>query len=305
MSAKGWIKLHRKTLDSEVFRDPDLFRLWSLLLMKASHSQRLITWDGEEVRLKAGQFITGRKSLHDEYNEGLSAKHKTKDTTLWNRLKTLEKMGNLHIETAKSRKYSIVTLTQWDDYQEESDVHTTENTTEEKPKNDKEESEEMKDFIEAGKDNDKDLAPVDNGKKKKGKRVYEKGDIEYNLASYLFYWMLQNNPEVKKPNPQKWADTIRLMIERDNRDPDDIKKVIYFCQHDDFWRFNILSPDKLRKQYDQLKGKMISEAQKKAKRSGVGYKSRGSQKNDALREMMEEELNNGSSGDDQTLYLDK
>ena len=46
------------------------------------------------------------------------------------------------------------------------------------------------------------------------------------------------------------------MIRRENRAPDDIEHVIDWCQQDDFWKSNILSTVKLRKQFDQLSMKM-------------------------------------------------
>ena len=49
---------------------------------------------------------------------------------------------------------------------------------------------------------------------------------------------------------------MRLMIEQDKRTAEDIKVVIEWCQQDSFWSTNILSADKLRKQFDQLKMKM-------------------------------------------------
>ena len=46
------------------------------------------------------------------------------------------------------------------------------------------------------------------------------------------------------------------MLRIENRLPADIEKVIKFSQQDDFWKLNILSADKLRKQYDKLFIKM-------------------------------------------------
>jgi hypothetical protein len=46
------------------------------------------------------------------------------------------------------------------------------------------------------------------------------------------------------------------MIIRDGRDPIELEQVICWCQEDDFWKNNILSTGKLRKQYDQLVLKM-------------------------------------------------
>ena len=118
-SNTGWIKLHRKFKESDIFNDPDLLRLWVLILMKASHSKREVTIQGEKVELEPGQFITGRSALHSDYNKDLPKKFMVKDTTLWNRLKKLESMGSLTIENLPSRRASVITLNNWDKHQAE------------------------------------------------------------------------------------------------------------------------------------------------------------------------------------------
>ena len=61
----------------------------------------------------------------------------------------------------------------------------------------------------------------------------------------------------------EWIKDIRLMMERDNRTYDEIHYIINWCQDDLFWRSNILSPSKLRKQFDQLVLKAKSENTRK------------------------------------------
>ena len=79
------------------------------------------------------------------------------------------------------------------------------------------------------------------------------------LALYLSKLMTDNNPD-RKPTSEsilnKWANTCRLMRERDKRTKQGIKDHISFSQQDEFWKQNILSMDKLRKQYDTLTLKM-------------------------------------------------
>lgn len=90
--------------------------------------------------------------------------------------------------------------------------------------------------------------------------------VEMQLAMYLFAKIKENNPEHKdltSSQKQKWADSIRLMIERDNRSPKQIKNMIDWCQADSFWRNNILSTAKLRKQYDAMKVKANSNYRKR------------------------------------------
>ena len=72
------------------------------------------------------------------------------------------------------------------------------------------------------------------------------------LAELLFSKMKENNPNVKKPNFDNWANTFRLMMERDNRDGKDIQEMIVMSQNHEFWHRNILSADALRKQFDKL-----------------------------------------------------
>ena len=89
----------------------------------------------------------------------------------------------------------------------------------------------------------------------KKKRVYEPESTPYRIAAYLLAAILKNKPDFRCPSEaafQKWADSARLMIERDKRDKRRIKEVIDFCQDDPFWRRNILSVPKLREKFDQL-----------------------------------------------------
>ncbi|MGR5914590.1 hypothetical protein ACT7DA_20990 [Bacillus pacificus] len=68
--------------------------------------------------------------------------------------------------------------------------------------------------------------------------------------------------------------------------------VIDWCQNDDFWHTNILSADKLRKQFDQLFMKMQADKKKQEKiKQGQNrvIRSKAQQKNDLLRGMMEKE----------------
>lgn len=97
--------------------------------------------------------------------------------------------------------------------------------------------------------------------RKARKRVYQSGEIEFELADYLFQAIKGNNPEAKQPNMQTWSNDVRLMIERDKRTPTQIRNMIDWCQSDSFWMTNILSPKKLREKYDQMKVKALKQQQ--------------------------------------------
>lgn len=104
--------------------------------------------------------------------------------------------------------------------------------------------------------------------KKTPRHKFETCDI--NGAKYLFEKIKGNNPKQKEPNFNNWANEFRLMRERDNREPQEIKDVIDWCQADPFWQGNILSPKKLREKFDQLTIQMKSKkgAKNNAESSG-------------------------------------
>lgn len=112
----GWFKLHRKITESAIFSDPDLLRLWIYCLSKAAYRPTSVLIEKQEISLQPGQFITGRFSLHQEYNAGVAPRKKIKETTLWSWLKRLESYGNLDIKSYN--KYSVVTVVKWSEYQE-------------------------------------------------------------------------------------------------------------------------------------------------------------------------------------------
>lgn len=86
--------------------------------------------------------------------------------------------------------------------------------------------------------------------KKTSCHKYETCDLEN--ANLLYEMMLDNNPSIKKPNIEKWANEFRLIRTADKRTHEQIKFLIEWTQRDSFWKANILSPSKLRKQFDSL-----------------------------------------------------
>lgn len=66
---QGWFKLHREMFDSDIWHDANTFRLFVLLIAKASHQ------DGVKIKgrvLKRGQYIRSYRKLADDlsYKEG-------------------------------------------------------------------------------------------------------------------------------------------------------------------------------------------------------------------------------------------
>jgi len=87
-------------------------------------------------------------------------------------------------------------------------------------------------------------------------KEYCRNSEPFRLAKLLFSLIQERLPKAKKPNLQRWARDVDLMIRRENRTVDEIEAVIQWCQHDSFWRKNIRSPAKLREKFDQLQDTM-------------------------------------------------
>ena len=88
--------------------------------------------------------------------------------------------------------------------------------------------------------------------KKSPNTNFSDDSIEIKLSYHLFEKIREKDPNYKKPDIQKWAKDIDLLINIDKRKPEEIMQVIDWCQGDSFWHANILSTAKLREKYTQL-----------------------------------------------------
>ena len=87
------------------------------------------------------------------------------------------------------------------------------------------------------------------------------------LATLLAQRMVDNDSKARLPNTDtakhNWQDSIEKLNRIDGRSWQEIEDVINWCQDDDFWKSNILSASKLRKQFPQLLAKMNSNGSKR------------------------------------------
>ena len=104
---KGYINLHRKLLDGGMLRNHSLFTLWVYCLLKANHKPNTFIWNGEQVTIQRGQFISGRKEIAKELNMNESCTYRN--------LKKLEKLGNVNIKS--NNKFSLITVCKYNTYQ--------------------------------------------------------------------------------------------------------------------------------------------------------------------------------------------
>jgi len=72
------------------------------------------------------------------------------------------------------------------------------------------------------------------------------------VASFILSEKNKLHPTHKPPDLKKWANTIRLMREQDARTHEEIKTVFAWVMRSSFWGGVCLSPDNLRKNWEQI-----------------------------------------------------
>lgn len=92
-------------------------------------------------------------------------------------------------------------------------------------------------------------------------KKYKFSETDLRLAKDMFAKILAINPNHKEPNFEDWANTIRLISERDGKSYQDIFDLFCWANQDDFWKANILSPSSLREKWDKLWIKMSTTKQ--------------------------------------------
>ncbi len=100
---EGWIKLHRKIMQWEWYKIPNMYHLFSHLLLSANHEDG--KWQG--IDIKRGELITGLKAMNA--NTGISIQ------SIRTCIERLKSTGEITIKS--TNKYSIITLCNYEEYQ--------------------------------------------------------------------------------------------------------------------------------------------------------------------------------------------
>lgn len=106
----GWISIHRKIQDHWLWEDGtfDKRSAWIDLLLLVNHEERKILFDNDLKTIKRGQRIISMQQLQERW--------KWSNTKVRNFLKLLEKDNMIKLEIAP-RKYTLVTIVNYSDYQ--------------------------------------------------------------------------------------------------------------------------------------------------------------------------------------------
>ena len=85
-------------------------------------------------------------------------------------------------------------------------------------------------------------------------KKFDDDSIPMRLALHLKREILSQDPNTRVPDDlTNWATEADRMMRLDKRDPQEAANLMTWAQNDHFWRANILSMGKFRKQYDKLK----------------------------------------------------
>lgn len=133
----GWIKLHRRIVNSEVFKNSKTVHVWLWCLCKASHKQHDALIGNQVIQLNKGQFICGRKKAADELNMA--------ETTFRDQLNVLKKLGM--ISTTATNKYTVVTIENWEIYQGQNEDYHQQTANKPTTNHHKQENKESNKFI--------------------------------------------------------------------------------------------------------------------------------------------------------------
>ena len=84
-------------------------------------------------------------------------------------------------------------------------------------------------------------------------------DDDLKTAEWIFSRVRKVSPTAKQPTWASWANDIRLLRDSLEISHQEICRVFNWANKDQFWQTNILSPSKLRKQWDTLSAKMLQQ----------------------------------------------
>jgi hypothetical protein len=114
-----YLALHRQIVESDVFADANLLKLWIWILCRATYKKRSLPMKtGKGVRtvwLQPGTLLVGRNTSASDLSWPPS--------TFRDRLERLETMGMISIKS--DSQWSIVSVTKWKEFQSDNKKQTT------------------------------------------------------------------------------------------------------------------------------------------------------------------------------------
>lgn len=239
----GWAKIHRALADHELWlAEPFTYgQAWVDIFLNANHAPGSFMVKRQRVSLERGQIGWSEITMTERWK--------------WSRGKVRRFLKRLSsdgmIEQQAGHLTSVITICNYDDYQSSSKEDGTPDGTSGSTA-DGTPDEHLTVHEAVHKQECKELENGKNDKKTTLPTEVDKTSEDYRFAEWMLSLITDQQPEFKSPNLATWANTIRLMRERDKRNHHDMGVVWKWVRNDDFWSPNVMSADKFRKQYDRL-----------------------------------------------------
>jgi len=251
----GYIIIAKKIIDSEIWKKPPLYlKVWLYLLQRAQYKPYRSLEKGQlfvtikDIQENCSWFVGCRKStptkdqifqiLNWMRNPSVSPMEATTKAT----------MKATMITTTKATHGILITVDNYCDYQNPKLYESND------------ESNDESNIVTATKAIGEQRTPNNINKEgiKKNKNTKKENlpPEALDLSDYLTEKITEWKPDARI-NSNNWPHVFRLMMEQDQRKPDDIAAVIKWATQDSFWQSNILSADAVRRQFDKLQGQMM------------------------------------------------
>ena len=121
----GWLKLHRSIIDSAVFKDLEVLKIWIWLLCNASFDTHDTLFFGKVITVHPGQIVTGRKKIAQSTD--------LNESKVYRALMLLKSLGNIEIKS--NNKFSVITIVKWAKYQGDLEIVNSKTTAKQQQDN--------------------------------------------------------------------------------------------------------------------------------------------------------------------------
>ena len=92
-----------------------------------------------------------------------------------------------------------------------------------------------------------------------------------SLVYFFLSKIRERNPNHKEPNMKKWCAEMDKLLRIDKRDPEEVRRVIEWASTAKWYSTAVLSPEKLRKDYDDMFIKIRAEEEENRVRTNRAY----------------------------------
>jgi hypothetical protein len=123
--AETWVKIYRKSIENGWLTNHKLWVFWCYCLLKASRFEHMQIVGNQQVSLRPGEFVFGRKVASKE--TGMS------EQSIRTCVHSLRRMKNITIKS--TNKFSIITVINWESYQSKEKSSTNKSTSDQPASN--------------------------------------------------------------------------------------------------------------------------------------------------------------------------